>query len=76
MLSTTTTTSESCKTPTGSSKQGKRGLQISRSTQSMSTCPSTHTRKVSGKAPVPVGRLDILKGDEGEPEYRSRFVAK
>ena len=38
--------------------------------------PVVQAYKETGKAPIPVGWLDINKGDEGEPEYRSRLVAK
>ena len=38
--------------------------------------PITQCWERTGKAPIPVRWIDINKGDEVNPEYRSRLVAK
>eukprot|EP00969_Alexandrium_andersonii_P351589 15435780-Alexandrium_andersonii.AAC.1 len=38
--------------------------------------PIEECRRKTGKAPIQVRWIDISKGDEEHPEYRSRLVAK
>eukprot|EP00969_Alexandrium_andersonii_P014742 644340-Alexandrium_andersonii.AAC.1 len=38
--------------------------------------PIEECRRETGKAPIQVRWVDINKGDEERPEYRSRLVAK
>ena len=45
-------------------------------TPSMKKRPRSECFEVTGKAPIGVRWVDINKGDDQSPEYRSRLVAK